>query len=178
MTGTQRKLVMRVEPLAHGFTPDQVAQLWNWIQEFPDSNCDDYGPKTLDDFFALIHEKEQLGVEFYCAKELDLGPVGYFGLLLDERGIVNFHGICFASYVHGTGIAARAISQVLKTYFEERKARKVVAHYFSSNLRVGNFLVRLGFTPEGYFSQETMQHGRPRGVDRVALFPAFFKEVE
>lgn len=148
--------------------PDDVAKLWGWLIERPEANFDDYGPKTFDDFWEHLREEKAAGVEYFLATVEGLGLVGVYGLKM-SNGVCHFHGICFADYVHRTGVATKAIRSTLELVFRERGARKVVAEFFASNARVRSFLDGLGFRSEGFFRNETMQKGCPISVERMAL---------
>lgn len=148
--------------------PDDVARLWGWLLERPEANFDDYGPKTFDEFWEHLRAGQAAGVEYFLAHVEGLGTVGVYGLIINN-GVAQFHGICFAEYVHRTGVATRAIRSTLELWFRDRGARKVVAEFFASNARVRSFLDGLGFRSEGFFRNETMQKGCPISVERMAL---------
>lgn len=146
---------------------DEMARLWGWIQEYPEANIDDAGPKNIDDFYVSMKAKAQRGVALFVVSTTVLGPVGCFGLEAFGTGLVKFAGLCFAPYVRGSKIAQEAVSGVL----ERLSPRKVVAEFFETNKRAAGFFEGLGFTFEGRFADETVIKGEPVAVVRWVLFP-------
>lgn len=144
--------------------------LWSWLNQFPDNNFDDFGPKSFQQLDQSLHKKHKAGVEFrsvYVAGEY----VGCYGLLLADSGVAYFSGVCFDKAVHGKGIASTAIEGTLRKYFQERGCRKVVAEFFAHNARIERFFARMGGYVEGTFAAETLQHGKPVTVRRIAILP-------
>lgn len=108
-----------------------------------------------------------------------------WGVLVDGKlcGIVaylpytprsgTFHGICLAKTVHGSGLAQRAVKDVLAELFASG-VEKVSASFFAANQRVRKFLAGLGAVDEGLMKRHTLQHGTP--IDMRLM--AFFKDKE
>jgi len=146
---------------------DEMARLWGWIQECPEANIDDAGPKSIDDFYVVMKAKAQRGVVLFVVSTDLFGPIGCFGLEAFGNGLVKFAGLCFAPYVRGTGLAQRSVTGVL----ERLSPRKVVVEFFETNKRAVSFFEDLGFTFEGRFTDETIIKGEPVAVVRWVKFP-------
>lgn len=154
--------------------PDDVARLWGWLQEHPELNFDDYGPTSFQDFYGHLRLEYESGVEYFVVDVKGLSTVGVYGLKIVGHK-AEFHGLCFADYVHRTGVATKAVRQTLEMVFRDRSCRKVVATIFASNIRARSFFDGLGFRSEGFFRNETMQKGLPVHVERMALLAGRLK---
>ncbi len=123
------------------FRIENTPLLWAWLQEFDYFNFDSSGPKSPRELAEQISQRIAAGERVYQVTVDDV-PVGAIGLAT-FGDIVAFRGICFAKKVHGSGIPLRMVAQVLDHAFS-RGFSKVMASYFSDNMRVGNFLEKIG----------------------------------
>lgn len=156
--------------------PDDVTRLWMWLQAHPELNFDDSGPKDFQSFYGYLRLEYERGVEYFIVDVDGLGTVGVYAIKL-EGFKAHFHGLCFADYVHRTGIATKAVRGTLRELFEKRGCRKVIATIFAANGRARAFFNGLGFASEGYFRNETIQNGMPVNVERLALHFGKLREV-
>src|SRR5579883_279284 len=148
------------------FPAASIPQLWAWLQEFPDANFDDDGPRTLEEFTAQMQAR--IGSERTCGAEAHgelCGAIGY-RQLDPQAGL--FRGICFARRVHGTGIARAAVSQVIAQAFAEGTQR-IYALHFADNVRVHRLLLALGARAQAVLPRWTRRHGQPLDV-RLVVF--------
>lgn len=155
--------------------PDHVPLIWDWMQEFPKANFDDYGPKSIEAFKAEVVQRVEAR-EVLVVAYLDDDPVGVmtYAAITDRLG--TFHGLCFAKRVHGTGVAAFAVSRFIDKLFGKPKLQgvrpieKIQAAYFEDNAFVERFLKRQGFQHEGKLRQHTLRGGKPVNCNLVALY--------
>lgn len=149
------------------FPLDQYGLAWQWLNEFPLANFDDYGPKTQAQFVTEMLRRAEyetiVGIE--SAGEL-VGIVGYLPLSPRSGWL---HGICFTSKTHGTGLPYLAVKEVLDGQFANG-VEKISASYHADNARVRDFLWKLGAVDEGYLKHETLRGGRPLDKYLVAFF--------
>ncbi len=149
------------------FPMDRLPEAWQWLQQFPLNNFDDFGPRTCDEFQTEMYRR---------LSNESLTAVSYLGELCGIVGLVRlsprvsmFHGICFDAKVHGIGIASRGVNLILNECFR-RGAAKVSANYFADNLTIHRFLWKLGFIEEGYLHNHTVRQGKPVDMKLVSLF--------
>lgn len=153
--------------------PAWMPLLWGWIQECPDANLDDYGPKSLEAFCQEMQRRA--AIERTWAVSLYDRPAGVIAYLPCREYVGMFHGICFAQNVCGTGLAHEAVERVLAQLWREG-VEKVSAAFFADNERVFRFLVKLGAEYEGVLKAQTRRGGQPVDTVLMALFnPAVTK---
>lgn len=135
--------------LVSPFPREHYPTLWGWLQEWPESNLDDAAPKSADELAKKLIAAQQAGERHFLVlyKGQPVGAIGY--ARVSSTGAM-FKGICFASRVHGTGIAAAAVSMVLDEIFQ-LGIQTIVAVVFADNLKVRWFLMKLG--AEGVFAE-------------------------
>lgn len=160
----------KVELIA--FQRGDVHLLWAWMQEFRQFNFDDSGPKSAVDLASSIDFWMDSGVNFF---EVLAGnkPVGAIGLLVSGDQ-AQFRGICFSSSVHGTGIPAAAVMEVLESHFATG-VKRVLASYFQDNRRVAKFLGKFGARVVGERVGGTLREGiRKWNWETVEITPHDF----
>lgn len=126
------------------FPPEHYSLLWGWLQQFPASNFDDSGPRTLEEFVASMGRRVLSGQT--CYEVVHNGqPVGAIAFTM--VGFIHqqakFCGICFDQAVHGKGIALEAVRMVLREVFS-RGAQSAMAVHFSDNIAVQKMFRKLG----------------------------------
>ena len=153
------------------FPMEQLPEAWRWLQQFPNNNFDDYGPKDFSEFkkemYGRLSSESIFGVSYL--NEL----VGAVGVISLSPQVSMLHGICFDKAIHGSGIAAKGVGMILADYFKNG-ASKVCASYFADNLVVHRFLSKLGFVEEGYFCKHTTRKGVAVDMRFVSLFAGKF----
>lgn len=149
--------------------PDRALDLaWYWLQHDQHANFDDYGPRDFNAFEVEMRRRLAAGERTWGVREhRDL--VGIIGYLPITPRLGTFHGICFDSLVHGSGIPQESVRAVLAQLWSAG-VEKVCASYFMHNLRVHRFLKGIGAIEEGVFRAQTLQNGKPVDMRSVALF--------
>lgn len=155
------------------FEPLYGPEVWGWLQEYPDANLDDYGPRTLEELLSETARRTAAG-ELVRVALLDGSPVGLIGYCPLTARTGMFHGICFARRVHGQGVARRAVAAFLRELFDAG-VEKVSAAFFADNRRIQDFLNGFGACPEGYLRRQTLRHGRAVDMCLVAIFREDFQ---
>ncbi len=153
--------------LVSPFPPGDLYLAWAWLNENEDANFDDYGPPRYAEFerqmleraktertWGVIHAGKLCGIVAYLPITPRLG---------------TWHGICFVSEVHGTGIARAALRVIIKELFDSG-VEKITASYFADNSRVERFLLALGAEYEGTLRKHTMRHGQAIDMRVVGFF--------
>lgn len=140
--------------LFNPFPEEHYSLLWAWLNENPDQNFDDGGPRSLVEFSDEMRYRKRHGQVMW--EVIQSGqPVGAIAYS-PARQI--FRGICFAKAVHGTGVAEWAVREVLRGIFES--GTKVVwAEFFSDNLQVRRFLQKLGAVDKQRIMSKTTRGG-------------------
>jgi RimJ/RimL family protein N-acetyltransferase len=157
--------------LTRGLTPATLAELWDWLRQFPAANFDDQGPKTRADFELEMARRQACG-ELFWTVEYGKRAVGVIGIAPISARLAMFHGVCFDRSVHGTGIASQAIRAVLDELFGQG-FDKVSAAYFADNTRIHKLFQRLGARNEGYLRAHTVRAGKPLDMRLIAFFKEF-----
>jgi len=149
---------------------DLARTVWQWLQEFPLANFDDFGPKSVADLVIDVQRRIARGERVWVAWR-NCAPIGIIGYAPVNSYCGMFHGICFAEEWHNTGVAQAAVGKVIDEIFATSQ-QKISASFFRDNERVHSFLHGLGFTFEGLMTRQTLRGGKP--VDMLLL--ALFKE--
>jgi RimJ/RimL family protein N-acetyltransferase len=162
-TGVQADaVVIRPYPL------HDVRDAWEWLQEFPQNNFDDFGPKSRTEFREELIERSRRGEKIWIAY-VNHEPAGIIGYAPMNTYCGSFHGICFAKKWHGKGVAKAAVSKVIDEIFAGGQ-QKISASFFADNERVAYFLYQLGFKYEGTLLAQTLRGGKPVDMVMTALF--------
>jgi RimJ/RimL family protein N-acetyltransferase len=150
------------------FPTDFLADAWKWLQESPEHNFDDYGPRTLAEFEEEMAQRLERGERTWAVQDSGqlCGMIGYLPMT-PRWGC--FHGICFARRVCGTSTTRLAVARVIHE-LSGSGVEKISASYFATNLRVRRFLEDLGAVDEGYLSKQTLRDGKPIDMRLVAIF--------
>lgn len=150
--------------------PTQSLQLaWSWLNEFPERNFDDYGPKTPSQFGVHMVEREEAGERTWLVKK-DGAPVGIVGYQPVTPRMGWFHGICFTRAAWGRETTQAAVGRVINELFASG-VEKIGAAYYADNPRIGRFLEHLGAVDEGLLRAHTLRGGQPVDMRLVAIFP-------
>lgn len=153
---------------------EHVAWLWDLLNEFPENNFDDTGPRSVEDLKRDLESRRTSGEIIYqvLSDGKPVGAIGYY--LLDER-TAHFHGIGFSKEVHGSGIARAAVSEVLKRLNAEG-IDTVYAAYFAKNVRVRQFLKSMGAVDFELIPNGSRQNGKPIDWWTVRIVTRDFSE--
>jgi len=118
--------------------------LWEWMQEFPEFNFSDHGPKSYIEFTEEMERRKERGWDLYLVfwDSLPIGAIGYQRMEIQGKPVAWFRGICFTREVHGSGLPLEAVFEVLKRGFEAGVER-VYAEFFSDNIAIAKFLAKL-----------------------------------
>lgn len=152
-----------VSPLPISWCPD----VWGWLQVDPTANFDDYGPQNQEQFANECQRRFQS--EWIWGVAVDGQRAGAVGAVSMTPRLVSLHGIVFRESVRGTGAAHIGVSKVLDVLWNNG-VEKVIASYFSDNMRVHSFLKKLGAVEEGYLKAHTIRNGEPIDMRLVAWF--------
>lgn len=166
LTGTSNgagRLMISLSPA----WPRHYLHFWSLLNEFPEANFDDYGPKDITSFSREMQRRKTAGELLYTAT-MALSKVGYIGVQPITERLAAFHGICFAASVQGTGIPKQAVQMVIDDLFA-LGIQKISASFFAHNERVRRFLVSLGAKEEGLLKSHTMQQGKAIDMRLMAI---------
>ena len=158
-----------VTDLSLDLSETDIETVWDWVNEFPENNRDDFGPQTLEDFKSFVLNKMKLGVIMLAVRDKTNTLIGVIGLNKINPVSWETAGIIFGKRWHGTGAALNAMWRVLKT-LRASGVQKVSAKFFRDNKKIRKFLYELGFRPEGILKNQTLQHGKPIDVCVWAVF--------
>ena len=152
--------------LVFPFKREDLPLLWEWVQEFPQANFDDSGPRDYTVFERIMTDRIQN--EVTCGVILDNTLVGIIGYKPTDEHSGSFHGICFAHAIHGRGVATKAVRTFIAKLYAGG-VEKISAQYFASNRRVRRFLKNLGAKDEEYVRDATAQNGLPMDMYLVSF---------
>ena len=152
--------------LVYPFPDADWAHLWNWVQEYPERNFDDYGPRDCADFIEEMRRRQQ--VEWTFGVRIDGVLGGFVGFAPTTPRSGMLHGICFAQRAWGphTRPAVRRVFEELATVGVE----KISATYFADNAKIDRFLKDLGAQEEGLLRQQTRRGGELIDMRLVGIF--------
>lgn len=152
------------------FPDDLLPLAWEWINEYPERNMDDYSPRDLRAFEAEIQARHASGELTWIVYKNNV-PCGFVGYKPWSPTHGVFHGICFTQSAWGRETTATAVKMVLGQLFDFG-VQKVSAFYFADNPKIDRFLRDLGGQQEGYLVNQALRGGQL--VDMIVL--ALFKE--
>ncbi len=141
--------------------------VWEWLNEDPSANFDDFGPKDAESFELEMTGRSQR--ERTWGVMADDAPCGAIAVLPVTPRLVQTHGVVFASSAHGRGVAREALKQVLCELWAGG-VEKVSATYFSDNPKIRRCLAALGAVDEGRLIAHTVRGGIPIDLQMVAFF--------
>lgn len=150
------------------FPQEMLNDVWDWLQEYPDANLDDTGPKGRGDFVCAMLRRRRQGEQTWCFWHGDQ-PCGIVAFLPLTERVGTLHGVCFSQGHLPRAEKLSAVRSVLCNVFAQGYV-KIQASYFSSNHKIAAFLKDLQFREEGLLRRQTTQHGVPVDVQQVALF--------
>jgi|ERR1051325_1369682 RimJ/RimL family protein N-acetyltransferase len=149
------------------FPTESLNLVWNWLNQFPENNFDDFGPKNFGEFESEMIRR--MSVEKTWGVRKDGVLCGIIAFLPLNYHVGTFHGICMSKAVHGTGTAKRAVRTVVDEIFQSG-VMKISASYFATNSKVEHLLLSLGAQYEGTLLKQTVQNGQPIDMRLVAFF--------
>jgi RimJ/RimL family protein N-acetyltransferase len=112
------------------------------MNEYPHGNFADPIPRKVEDFRREIIYRENEG-ESVLLVTVDGEPAGLIGYYRSRKEVIQFHGICFAKQLHGSGIPLAAVQKFLVWAFKSG-AKMVIGTPFEDNARTIRFLSKLG----------------------------------
>src|SRR6266478_518349 len=145
---TSAPVVIRIES---PFPWEHLSLAWKWINEYPERNLDDYGPRTFADFVSEIYARHAAGELTWCVYK-EGQPCGIIGYKPWTPHCGTFHGICFTQSAWGRETTATAVKLVLDQLFSGG-VQKVSAFFFADNVKINRFLCDLGAVQEGYLEK-------------------------
>lgn len=140
------------------FPPASIPDAWRWLNEFPKSTLDDYGPKTEKEFAVDLLRRVKSGQIVLGAKHQGV-CVGIIGFQQVTPRMGHFAGICFSKEVHGKGVARAALSLLMNTLWAAG-LEKIEAVHFADNQRIFRLLCKLGGFSEGLLLKHALRDGR------------------
>lgn len=152
--------------------------MWGWLNEYPERNFDDAGPRSIEELARDVRAREAAGETVW--ELLDGGlPVGVVGYIQKTQQIGQFHGICFSKDVHGSGIPLLGVAEVLDRAFAAG-TEVVEAYYFADNYRVARFLRKLGADGlnEERIPNGSLRKGRPVDWGKMNIPAERFRLLE
>jgi RimJ/RimL family protein N-acetyltransferase len=150
------------------FPRESLPLAWSWLDEFPLANFDDYGPAT-EEAFCLEMARRLAAGESLLGVKLDGELVGFLGYATISPRLAAMHGICFTKRVHGSGIAAWAVNELIETLYQ-CGVEKLSAHYFADNEKIRRLLAKCGAHDEGLLRIHTLRQGVPLDLRLVAFY--------
>jgi RimJ/RimL family protein N-acetyltransferase len=161
-------IVGRAIEVSSPFPPDKFHLVWQWMNEFPSANFDDYGPQDFRAFLSEMRIRMKVEKTWAISSRQDrlCGIVAY--LPITSR-MGTFHGICFAKGCCTREEKRDALRLILKDIFDSG-VEKVCASYFADNFKIDRFLTDLGAVRESYFRRHTLRNGVPLDMIQVAIF--------
>ena len=154
--------------LSATFTDRELEAVWGWMQQFPESNSDDYGPKDFEGFKDMIAKRLLHGVVYLGVWDRSTF-IGMVGLMKINKLVWETCGVIFDKAVHGTGKAQEGFGLVLQV-LRKAKAAKLSAKFFADNSNIRKFLTGFGFVDEGVLRKQTLRGGQPIDVAVMAGF--------
>lgn len=146
------------------FPPYALPRVWKWVEDSHHQMCDDFSPKTLDQFIdhwdGLVRGGQRSWAVFV---DNELG-----GALSSSRSTpirADFHAIFKRSF-WGQGIATQAFKLALGQLFDEG-IQKITTGCFFDNHAVLGLFGKLGFEREGRLRDNTFRNGK--SVDQVIV---------
>lgn len=161
------RVIVRDMELVTPFPVDRLTDVWQWAQEFPSANFDDYGANQESDFIEQIKDRMKREVIWGVTKESRLCGIVAFLPITNRMG--TFHGICFAKGHCSFIEKRRAVQGVIDSLFS-LGIEKICATYFSDNVKIDRFLADLGAIEEGVLRKHTVRGGVLVDMKQVAIF--------
>jgi RimJ/RimL family protein N-acetyltransferase len=154
------------------FPFEALPRCWRWIESFRHKVSDDFSPKTLDEFVAVMAEQWPRLKTWAIYANDELG-----GLVTFERispWVGTAHMVLKPDF-QGKGFALKALRQTFGEMFALGVGR---LHFdvLQGNLAVGSLIVNLGGVREGCLRGHTLQAGNPVDVWQYGLSKSVFEE--
>lgn len=144
------------------FQPTWIPLAWEWLNQDPSANFDDYGPKTVEEFADDLLRRHQAG-QILVGVLKGNSPVGIMGFQPVTERLGHFAGICFAKHAQGKGVGTIAVGLMLLALWKEG-FEKVEAMFFADNERVAGLFRKLGAHDEGLLFEHALRNGQPVDV--------------
>jgi RimJ/RimL family protein N-acetyltransferase len=149
------------------FPPSEFGRAWDWLNEYPERNLDDYGPQSREAWIAEMERRAEHERTWGVVKDGEL--VGIIGYLPLAPRCGWFHGICFTRSAWGRATTQTAVEAVIQELFATG-VEKISASYFADNPKIHRFLADLGAVEEGLLRKQTLRGGELIDMRLVAIF--------
>jgi RimJ/RimL family protein N-acetyltransferase len=149
-----------------------LPRVWHWIEEFQDKVADDFSPKTLDEFVALMAGKWREMKTWGISADGELGGLITFERFNEWRGTAH---VLLKPAFHGKGIAVKACRQAVAEMFS-MGVGKLEFSVLARNLAIGSLLTQLGAAREGTLKGHTLVAAQPKDVWQYGLSKVAFEE--
>lgn len=144
--------------------PDHAwPRVWTWIQSFRARVCDDFAPKTLDEFVEQSIERAKRERTWGVYRDDELGGLITFHQINPVTGVSH---VLFKRSFWGEATTIPAITAVYRELFAAG-VRKISSAVFADNHAILSLARKIGAREEGLLRQHTQRDGRM--VDMVAL---------
>jgi len=144
--------------------PDHAwPRVWTWIQTFRARVCDDFAPKTLEEFVEQTLERAARERTWGVYRDDELGGLITFEQVNPVTGISH---LLFKRSFWGEATTIPAIATVYREIFESG-IRKICSAAFRDNYAILELARKIGAREEGLLRQQTQRNGRM--VDMTAL---------
>lgn len=144
------------------FPLNAAPRVWMWMNELRSRVCDDYAPKTLDEFLANWERRtaQSWGI-------LRGGELG--GLVTFEKisPVVGTAHVLFKRSFWGFKTTIPALEMVYREAFATSGVSKILSMVFRDNYGIRHLAKHVGAREEGIFKNHTMRDGKL--VDMVAI---------
>lgn len=140
------------------FQANWIPMAWEWLHEAPQFNFDDYGPKTLEEFYADLMRRVQSGQSIIgiVRSGEPVGMVGFHGV---TPRLGHFAGLCITRTARHQGVGTQALGMLIKSFWAEG-LEKIEAMFFSDNVIAEALFRKLGAHDEGILREHALRGGR------------------
>jgi RimJ/RimL family protein N-acetyltransferase len=143
------------------FPESSVPRIWVWMQQFRERVCDDFAPKTIEEFVADWRARPKRSWAVYQGEEL--GGMIVFEPTSPAAGILH---VIFKRTFWGPAITVPAARHAIAEIFASGFI-KISAFPFTDNDSLRSAARRFGFRNEGVQRGQTLRGGKP--VDQAVM---------
>lgn len=148
-----------------------VPRMWTWVQRVRRHVCDDYAPRTLEEF--VDNWREQPGKKWAVYRGHEIG-----GMISVQQvsPVVAMSHILFKQTFWGWETTVPALQAVYQQVFEGG-VEKIAALVFADNHNVIGLAKRLGAQREGVLRRHTRREGQLVDMVAIGLLREEFEEA-
>jgi len=143
------------------FPFEALPRVWHWIEPFREKVSDDFGPRDLKSFLALMAAKLEREKTWAVYGDGELGGLIEFERISPWLGTA--HCLLKPDF-HGRGIAVKACRIAVSEMFQERGLGRLEFRVLAGNLAIGSLISNLGGKREGTLEGHTLWQGKPKDV--------------